>query len=148
MVQGGANGGAWPDLGRLVPHHPPMRLLDGLDHADDEGAQAHLRVDPQAWYADPDGALPGWFGIELMAQTIAAYSGYQKHATGHPPKLGYLLGTRAYRCSVAAFPAHARLDVAVKTLYRDESGLGAFDCTLSLEGTVVALAQVKVFEEA
>lgn len=125
-----------------------MRLLDGLDHADDEGTRAHLRVDPQAWYADPEGALPGWFGLELMAQTIAAYSGCQKHAQGHPPKLGYLLGTRVYTCTMASFPAHARLEVTVKALYSDESGLGAFDCTLSLEGTVVATAQLKVFEEA
>ncbi len=148
MNQDGGKARALPDIGDVVPHHPPMRLLDSLDHADAEGARASLRVDPEAWYADAQGALPGWFGIELMAQTIAAYSGVLKRCEGQSPRLGYLLGTRNYASEVAAFVPGARLEVEVHRVYSDESGLGAFDCILRQDGAPVVEAQLKVFEEA
>lgn len=148
MIQDGGKAWALPDIGNAVPHQPPMRLLESLDEADAEGARASLKVDPSAWYADAQGALPGWFGIELMAQTIAAYSGARKQHEGHPPCQGYLLGTRNYACEVAAFGPGARLEVEVHRIYSDESGLGAFDCILRQDGAPVAAAQLKVFEEA
>ena len=130
----------------LVPHRPPLLLIDTVREADGERCTTLTRVDPQAWYADPDGAMPAWFGLELMAQTIAAYSGNRQRAQGLAPRYGYLLGTRDYRSEVASFPAGALLEVDVKVHYSDALGLSAFSCELKREGNLLATAILKVFE--
>ncbi|BDU75678.1 ApeP family dehydratase [Mesoterricola sediminis] len=134
------------DPAQLVAHRPPMLLLAEVLSVDAEGVRALARVDPGAWYADPDGSMPGWFGIELMAQAVAAYSGARKQADGIPPRLGYLLGTQCYACEVPAFPAGAELLIEARLEYLDEIGLSAFQCTLSHAGRPAATALLKTFE--
>ena len=91
--------------------------------------------------------MPGWFGIELMAQTIAAYSGACKHEVGNPPKLGFLLGTRNYKTRMARFPADEVLEVEVAPCYIDETGLSAFVCEIRHLGQSVASATLTTFEQ-
>ncbi len=124
-----------------------MCLLDGLLRADATHCRTWFTVAPGGWYLDASGALPGWFGIELMAQTIAAYSGAKKLGEGEIPKLGFLVGTRSYQSHQAAFPVGTRLEVEVRPNYCDESGLWAFECVLEADGHPAATALLKVFEE-
>ena len=125
-------------LHHLLPHRPPMLLLDGVD-----GEGAHVRVDPGAWYADAEGAMPGWIGLEVMAQAVAAHQGGKRD--GGAPRSGYLVGTRAYT-SAPSFPAGALLRVRVRLAEEDESGLCAFDCAILLHNAVVATATLKVMQ--
>jgi predicted hotdog family 3-hydroxylacyl-ACP dehydratase len=128
----------------LVPHRPPMLLIGTVLEAGPERCATRTRVDPAAWYADPDGAMPGWFGLELMAQTAAAHAGGRRR--GGPPGFGYLLGTRRYTCQAPAFPAGAVLEVEARAVDPDGSGLAAYDCELRQDGAVLARAILKVFE--
>lgn len=134
-------------LDALMPHRAPMQLLDGMTRASEGIGEAWMVVDPRAWYAQEDGSMPAWFGLELLAQTIAAYSGATKAPSGEAPRIGFLLGTRAFACSVPAFPAGARLDMETRVCFQDDSGLCAFDGTLRLEGEIVAQCTLKVFEQ-
>ncbi|NTV74153.1 MAG: beta-hydroxyacyl-ACP dehydratase [Holophaga sp.] len=130
----------------LLIHRPPMLLLEAvLDHGHD-GILALARVDPGAWYADGEGAMPAWFGLELMAQAIAAFGGLDKRAQGREPRLGYLLGTRAYACTRPSFPAGCELRIRAKLKYLDDAGLSAFACGITLDGEEVATAILKTFE--
>ena len=131
----------------LVPHRPPMLLIGRVRAADASRCSTVTRVDPDAWYADAEGAMPGWFGLELMAQTVAAFSGCRAEP-GTAPRFGYLLGTRAYTSTVAAFPAGALLEVTVRIDYADPSGLSAFVCVLACAGEVLARATLKVYQPA
>ena len=135
------------DVALLVPHRSPMLLLDGILATSDSGSRAWVRVDPAAWYADPQGAMPGWYGIELMAQTISAYSGAIKRKQGLLPAKGYLLGSRSYTCALPAFPAGSTLEIQAESHYADDNGLCAFDCSILLEGAPIATAMLKVFEK-
>lgn len=130
----------------LVLHRPPLLLLEAIKETSEEHCIALVRVDPNAWYAEPDGAMPGWFGMELMAQTITAYSGSRKRLLGLPPKIGFNLGTRSYESSLPGFPANAVLEVEIRLKYLDESGLSAFACEIRHLGQIVARAMVKTFE--
>jgi len=136
---------AWDPID-LVLHRPPLLLLDGIQEATEEKCVARVRVDPGAWYAEPDGAMPGWFGIELMAQTIAAFSGSRKRLLGIPSRIGLNLGTRNYESWMPRFPAGEILEVEIRLHYMDESGLSAFDCEIRHLGQLVARAMVKTFE--
>ena len=130
----------------LVTHRPPLLLLDSIQEATEEKCIALVRVDPTAWYAETDGAMPGWFGIELMAQTIAALSGARKRQIGLTPVIGFLVGARSYESRMARFPAGEILEVEARLHYLDESGLGAFACEIRHQGQQVACAMIKTFE--
>jgi len=131
----------------FVPHRPPMLLLDAVQSTTETSSDASVTVDPMAWYADAQGGMPAWYGIELMAQTVAAYSGATKRRQGLTPVKGYLLGTRSYTTTVPVFPSGSTLAIHCDYHYSDERGLWAFDCTIHLQGIQVASAMLKVFEE-
>ena len=88
---------AWPPIEDVLPHRGTMLLLDRVEAY----APTHVRCSytprADAWYADADGAMPAWYGIELMAQTVAAHVGLTARQAGRPPRLGALLGSRAFR---------------------------------------------------
>jgi predicted hotdog family 3-hydroxylacyl-ACP dehydratase len=131
---------------QLLTHRPPMLLLDAIQELNSRHCRAVKVVDPDEWYTLPDGSMPGWFGIELMAQTIAAWSGYEKYSDGGQPRPGYLLGTRRYKSRTSSFPPGTMLEIEVKQEFMDSSGLGAYDCEIIVDGLVVASAIVKVYE--
>jgi predicted hotdog family 3-hydroxylacyl-ACP dehydratase len=140
---------SFPPIEQLLPHRGNMLLLARMLAADDETATCEAIPDAQAWYAETDGAMPAWIGIELMAQTIAAHVALVARRAGKPPCPGVLLGTRAYKTTVDRFPAAQALQVGARISYRDESGLGAYDCTLAdAGGATLATAAITVFEPA
>jgi predicted hotdog family 3-hydroxylacyl-ACP dehydratase len=130
----------------LVPHRPPLLLIDAVREAGPDHCTCLARVDGRAWYADADGAMPAWFGLELMAQTVAAFSGNRNQ--GQAPRIGYLLGTRQYSSAAESFPAGALLEVTARVHYADATGLSAFACELRCGGVPLAHAILKVFEPA
>ena len=117
-----------------------MRLVDEIVACDDEAVAVLASVDPQGWYADAQGAMPAWLGIELMAQAIAAHVGLIAM------RAGVLLGASRYEAHICAFASGARLRIEAKELLKSEQGHGAYECTIALDGRCVAQAVVKVFQ--
>jgi predicted hotdog family 3-hydroxylacyl-ACP dehydratase len=107
---------------------------------------AHAHVSADAWYADANGAMPAWIGIELMAQAIAAHVGLQSMRAGDGVRPGVLLGTRRYAAHVPAFASGARLTITVQEVLRSEEGHGAYTCAIEADGACCAEATVKVFQ--
>jgi len=138
-----------PNIEDLITHRGNMLLLDRLLSADAESCRTEYTPRGDAWYSDSTGNMPAWIGIELMAQTIAAYVGLQKFSSSRPPKQGVLLGTRSYKATVPFYPAGAPLQMEARVSFRDESGLGAFECLISRADNpeeVLATAILKVYE--
>jgi len=130
----------------LVVHRRPLLLLDEIQEVSPENCVARIHVDPSAWYANSEGAMPGWFGIELMAQTVSAYSRYQKRLLGQEPRVGFLLGALRYELPQTSFSARQTLEVEAKLHFLDESGLSAFRCEIRHQGQSLACAMLKPFE--
>ncbi|KAF6638971.1 MULTISPECIES: ApeP family dehydratase [Pantoea] len=115
---------------RWLPHAAPMLLLDQLIAVDDE--QVHCQVSTCAGgvltpFLTPQGELPAWFGVEMMAQTVGVWSGWhakQGGATLIPP--GMLLGGRGWRAERSFFPASVTLDIRMTLLMRDDR-MGSFE---------------------
>ena len=122
-----------------------MLLVERVVAWDAQHAVVAAKPCADAWYSE-DGAMPSWIGIELMAQAIAAHVGLVARSRGRPPKAGVLLGTRQYRASQPHFAAGAELMISARLTYRDESGLGAYDSAIALNGAEVATASVNVYE--
>ncbi len=136
-----------PRLPSWLPHRPPALLLEGVAQAHAQGGTALARVDPGAWYADADGAMPGWVGLELMAQAVAACRGRSLAEAGAPPRGGYLVGVREYRCQVPAFPAGAALEVRARLDLEDPGGLRRFRCEILMAGALLAGATLTLLEK-
>ncbi len=89
----------WP-IAELLPHAGDMILIDQVLSFDEEQIQTRL--------------TPAWLGIELMAQSVAAYAGCRARNEGRPVELGFLLGTRKFECNVEHFAQGTELTIHAK----------------------------------
>jgi predicted hotdog family 3-hydroxylacyl-ACP dehydratase len=132
-------------IGELLRHGPEMTLIDRLVSYDSEKSVAAVEIGAASRFFDGDG-VPGWVGIEYMAQAVAAHIGFEARQRGELPSIGFLLGTRAYDARISRFPLGSKLTVWVEPLWFD-AGVGAFRCSLVLD-EVVATAVVSTYEPA
>lgn len=119
-----------------LPHELPMVFVENVLAVDDEGAVCEVRVAQDgvlAPFLTPQGDLPIWFAIEIMAQTIGVWRGWHGLKLGREPKLGMLLGSRGFKSSVGAYPHGSSLTVSVTMLLQDDK-LASFDCRIALNG--------------
>lgn len=136
-----------PPVEELLLHRGTMLLLDRVIDFDDQTAICEFTPQANAWYATPDNAMPGWFGIELMAQSIACHAALLSRQAGLSPKPGALLGTRDYKGPLPTFPADRPLNIKVTQTYRGEDGLASYDSLiLNTAGEVLGCASLTVFE--
>jgi predicted hotdog family 3-hydroxylacyl-ACP dehydratase len=119
-------------IAELLPQSGGMVLLDRVLDAGENHLTAELTVREDGLFSGPDHTVPAWVGMEYMAQTVAAYSGYQRKLRGQAIELGFLLGTRYYQCSVGGFPCGILLCVRVEKAMQGANGMSVFDC--SIEG--------------
>jgi predicted hotdog family 3-hydroxylacyl-ACP dehydratase len=138
--------GVFPPIEELVPHRGAMLWLGRVLAAADDSLEAEATVPSEAWYAHDGAGMPAWLGIELMAQALAAHVGLRGWRAGKPPKPGVLLGCRAYRAAAPSFAPGAALRVSARLSYRDESGFGAYECTIRSASAQLASATLKVYE--
>ncbi|SDF94173.1 hotdog family protein [Paraburkholderia phenazinium] len=136
---------SFPPVEEILPHRGTMLLLDAVLACADESLTAQARVQSDAWYADAQGAMPAWIGIELMAQAIAAHVGLLEMRAGNSMRPGVLLGSRRYEMHTPAFAPDALLRIEVKELLRGDEGHGAYECVIQHDDVVAAEAVIKVF---
>lgn len=136
----------WPPIDTLLPHRPPMLLIDSVHAHDAESICVQATPDAQAWYADAHGNMPIHIVIELMAQAIAAHEALTRRLSGLPPAPGVLLGTRRLEASVASLQAGVPVFVHASCVLRDDSGNGAYDCRVDTDGQTLANATIKVHQ--
>ncbi len=120
----------------LLPQTGAMRLLDRLLVVTDESATAQLTIDRHGLFCLPDGGVPAWVGLEYMAQTIAAWSGYHCLRQGEPIRVGLLLGTRLYQSQVAVFASDSTLQVQVHRVFAAANDMSVFECRIEGDGTL------------
>ncbi|WP_227243716.1 hotdog family protein [Paraburkholderia caribensis] len=137
---------AFPPIDTILPHRDTMLLVDGVSACGDEALTAYATVRGDAWYADQDGAMPAWIGIELMAQGVAAHVALLAMRAGGRARPGVLLGTRSYQAHVSAFARDARLTIDVQEVLRSDAGHSAYECTIDHDGTRYADAVIKVYQ--
>lgn len=134
-------------LADLIKHEPPMRLIDELLAVADTKGRCRLTVGADnLFYNDRLNGLPAHVGIELMAQSIAAVAGARHTRQGDDIKLGFLLGTRKYRCDIHCFALGETYDIEVEEIHAEESGLSVFECHILQADTVVAEARLNVYQ--
>ncbi len=108
-------------LEKILPHKKPMVLIDDVtSYSLEEGwlrSIVTIREDSIFYDKNIEG-VSSVVGIELMAQTIAAfaflYSGKEE------PQIGFLLGTRLYNNKYSVFKKGETLEILVKQIFYSE----------------------------
>jgi predicted hotdog family 3-hydroxylacyl-ACP dehydratase len=131
-------------IAALLPHKPPMILLDRVIGYDDSSLVAEVTISENSLLLAPEG-VPGYVGIEYMAQTCAAYAGVCALDSHKPVKIGFLLGTRDYRLITPWFRIGDRLHISVSLILGDEQ-MASFDCQIQIDSNLVATAHLMVYQ--
>ena len=131
-------------IASLLPHKPPMILIDEIVGYDDNSLIAAVTITEASLFLTPDG-VPGHVGIEYLAQACGAYAGVHALDSGDPVRIGLLLGTRDYRVLVPWFRRGDQLRISVAMVFRDKP-LAVFACSITIGGKIVADAQLKVYQ--
>ncbi len=126
-------------IAELLPHQPPMRLIDAILSHDGEGVWATRDIRPDSSFVGAHG-LRACFGLELVAQAAAALLTLVSHESG-PPRQGMLIASRSFESNLSYYPLHARLLI----LARLDSPLPTDDQTSSL---VKFAGEIRVFEQS
>ncbi|MFU8789760.1 MAG: 3-hydroxylacyl-ACP dehydratase [Methylobacter sp.] len=128
----------------LIPHSGNMVLLERVIDYDEQSLTAEVVVRADGLLGGDEKNVPAWVGIEYMAQTIAAYAGMMAKQANEPIRLGFLLGTRHYSSTVAAFQVGSIVTIRVEKIMQDDN-LGVFECRILGEGVEVT-AKLNVYQ--
>lgn len=134
------------DIALLLPHQGRAVLIDEVlaESRDSIRVTAHItRQHP--FFVDGHG-VPGWVGIELMAQAIAAHAGLNGLRAQRPPRKGMLLGTRRYQMHADYFPEGTRLEIQAEREFGGDAGMAACACRIHSGGQLLAEATLIIVE--
>lgn len=139
-----------PDLADIMPHKPPMILIDRVEACDLQALtlKASVWITEDSLFFDSSlGGVPAWLGMEYMAQAVGALFGlWKREQNEDEQQLGFILGTRKYENFIPHFKNGGHYFIEVSEIFFD-SEIGSFSCTVSdtLLGGVCAKAELNVF---
>ncbi len=131
-------------VAEVVPQSGGMILIDEIIEYNDNSLLASVTITDSSLFVDPTCGVPGWVGIEYMAQTVAAWAGIQAKTRNESIKPGFLLGTRKYIANKSYFAIGSQLLITVQQTYRDDE-LGVFDCKIE-NNQLIAKATLNVYQ--
>ncbi|GGW84938.1 ApeP family dehydratase [Alteromonas halophila] len=140
-----------PRILELIPHRPPMLLVNRIVSVSIKASSALVYIDEDAPFFEPGKGVPAWVGLEYMGQTAALIAGHGLQQGLIEPHLGFLLGTRAYKSTCDYFAPGATLKVACTESVATDDGLAKFSCQITLadshaaEEEWLATASLSVF---
>ena len=130
-------------MAEVVPHRPPMLLLDEITSWDGQRVECRLVPRDDSPFVEA-GRAPATLAIEYMAQCIAVYVGLMAHARGEPVRIGYLAGARDVTLDAHEFRVGEVLYVEASHIWGDDA-LGSFACAVRREGAVVAKGTLSAY---
>jgi predicted hotdog family 3-hydroxylacyl-ACP dehydratase len=133
-------------LEEILPHRPPMILLDQIIECDEHSLTAFLEIREDNLFLNLQKQVPVWIGLEYMAQTIGAYVGIMRKEQKKDINIGFLLGTRCYETNSAFFELGTKLYIKADKLYQEGSA-GSFDCCIQDDRkNILATAKIVVYQ--
>jgi predicted hotdog family 3-hydroxylacyl-ACP dehydratase len=129
---------AYPALRDLLPHRPPMILIDELVRCDDRDVVCRVTVRDGAPFV-VDGRVPALVSLEYFAQTVAALYGWRHRHSAGGFTVGMLLGTRELNLDADFFRVGDTLTISGAETW-SAPPISQFRCELRRDGSDVVLA--------
>lgn len=102
-----------PPITDLVPHRPPMLLVDEVVSREGQKVVCRTTIRPDTMFVE-DGSIPALVAIELFAQSAAVLTSLLAVQTGVAIDSGALLGTREITLHTDRFEVGDVLEVHVE----------------------------------
>lgn len=132
------------DLVKILPHRPPMVMIDTLVRCDTQSAVALQTFNEGDYGVSGDSVLEPAL-IECLAQTVAAMYGSLALASGLSPGMGMLVGVSDFRLY-----GPARLGLALELVTEVTKRLGPFCLvagTITQGEALIARGNLKFYVE-
>lgn len=133
-----------PAIEELVPHRPPMLLIDELTSADEHGATCRALVRADSPFLSA-GKVPAWTALEYCAQCVAAYVGWLGFDNGEAPRVGFLVAARDFSLETDHFEPGEELAIDARLTF-GQARVGRFECRVRRGESVVASASLSVYQ--
>lgn len=125
----------------LIPHQPPMLLVDRLVHLQGDEAVSETVLGPDSIFLKDDGQIEEAALFEMMAQTFAA--GTAARRAGPGPAAGYLVGLKRLKIHGPAVLGQT-LRVEVRVISRVDD-FSVAEGRVSQGERLLAAGQITVF---
>lgn len=133
-----------PKLFDLLPHRPPMLLINKVVDIDNKHAEAIVMIDKDTAFFKPEHGVPSWIGLEYMGQTAALIAGYQLQQGLIEAHLGFLLGTRRYQVTQDYFTPNKKLHIFCQEQAVVGDNLATFSCRIRYAQSQNDIAQASL----
>ena len=132
-------------LENILPHDYPMILIDNIINInlEEKFVECEVTISEDKIFFDKSiNGVSAVVGIEYMAQTIGCFSYFYNGE--EKPKLGFLLGTRAYKNSIEKFENGKTYKIKAKEIFTDNE-LVSFECFIYNKHRVCANATINTY---
>lgn len=127
----------------LLPHRPPMKLVDRLLEQDGPNGVVEAEVRPDNPLLEKDGRLTEVALVEMMAQSYAVIKGLADKKLGKPVKEGFLVAVKKLKF-LGIIKVGDRVRIAVN-LVADLDGFGVVDGRVTCGDKLVAEGNFRVY---
>jgi predicted hotdog family 3-hydroxylacyl-ACP dehydratase len=129
---------------KLVPHRGPMLLVEELRACSSTQGHGFARVPAQGIFIDARGEMDALLQVELLAQMVAAYKGYEATRDGGSARAGFLVGIKDFNLARAPrVGERLRMDLKVETVVGNATVMSG---QVSRDGEVVAGGTLNLWE--
>lgn len=133
---------ALPPIAALVPHRPPMLLIDEAISHEGRSLVCRARIREGHPLLEEDG-VPALVAIELFAQSAAALVGLLAPTGGPSMQTGALLDTRELRLHASSFAVGDELIIRCTEAWTIGPA-AQIECTMERDGEIVAEGSINV----
>jgi radical SAM protein with 4Fe4S-binding SPASM domain len=132
------------DAAQLVPHKPPMLLIDRLLEVRERASLSEMTVLEDMVFVGKDGKLDEASYPEIMSQAMAAQEGFRKLGNRSPQQEGFLLGIKNLEVLGSAKIGDVlRISMLKVAKYGD---FGIIQGEVKKGDTVIARGELKVWQ--
>lgn len=127
----------------LLPHRPPMILVDQLIEFGDGRGCVSATVGENDLFVDADGVLEAVALVELVAQGYATMKGYDDLVNQRPVQRGFLVGSRTFK--VVRCPQVGESLIIDITTTAELDSFSVIDGVIRVGDDVIAEGSVKLW---
>ncbi|GBF22667.1 3-hydroxydecanoyl-[acyl-carrier-protein] dehydratase [Candidatus Gastranaerophilus sp. (ex Termes propinquus)] len=135
------------NLEKLLPHKPPMILIDKVLEVDFERKKivCEVKITPnQMFYDKTINGVSSFLGLEFMAQTAGCYV-HLKSGEDKEPQIGFLLGTRLYKSALDTFLKGRVYTISACEVFSDDT-MASFECFIYDNDQECASAVINAYQ--
>lgn len=130
------------EIYRLIPQRPPIVMVDVLWHVDKSYAETGLTIQEDNIFVS-DNVLREAGLIEHIAQSAAAFAGYDSFCEHRAPKVGYIGEIK--KCSLLSLP-EVGCDLRTSiTLIAEAAGVKLIEGQTKVGNELIAECLMKIF---